>query len=155
MLADAGPHALGFAVADVREVAAVSAITRLFRTPRELLGVAQLRGELLPIVDLRAILDGTASAQATPIDPRWLVLRIPSGDGRPARAASLGVAVERVRPVERLPESALAALPPGLSAATRAIATGIVVSEGRAHLIIDPTKLAALPQIAGLRVALT
>jgi chemotaxis signal transduction protein len=82
-------YALG--VEDVVEVADVGELTPLPGAPRPFLGVRNLRGEVLPVIDLAALLGVTAAGE-----PERIVI---------AQAGRLraGLAVERVLGVGDLP----------------------------------------------------
>jgi chemotaxis signal transduction protein len=66
--ADERPYAL--ALAELREVVVGVTVTRVPATTPALLGVAGLRGQLVPVFDLGALLGGRAAEQV----PRWLAL---------------------------------------------------------------------------------
>lgn len=78
-------------VADVLEVAELGDITPVSGAPAPVLGVRNLRGQVLPVVDLAAVLDLSASA------PERIV--IAEHGGRRA-----GLAVDSIAGVEPLPE---------------------------------------------------
>ncbi len=75
-----GGQALVIPQSDVREVLGLPAYTRVPRAKNWLLGVANVRGDLLPIVDLHGLLSGSPGALG--IESRLLVFNhneIPAG----------------------------------------------------------------------------
>lgn len=92
----------------VREVVPLAgSVTRVPRAKPHLLGVATLRGGLLPLVGLRELfaLDGGAAQQR----PRVVVVR--AGHG----AAPVGVVVDAVREILRVESGLIGAVPPLLA----------------------------------------
>ncbi len=73
-------------LARIREVVTLSEITRVPETPDELVGVVDLRGRPLPVVDVAARLGATQVR-----DPRWSCVLVVDTDAGPA-----GLLVERV-----------------------------------------------------------
>jgi purine-binding chemotaxis protein CheW len=67
--------AYGIAVADVQEVLGYRTQTRVFHAPKALAGITNLRGEVLPVIDLAALLNGEANAEVEAADPRVVVVR--------------------------------------------------------------------------------
>lgn len=138
-------HALP--IREVREVAKLPALTRLPRLPSWVLGLMSLRGDLLPVVDAAqvfgaqaleprprgpaALLGAPAGEQATPLAPAGLPPAAAASDAAPRpghvivlgdEQAPLGLAVERLLGVRRLPDEAVVPRSPlgGSSAAAGA-----------------------------------
>jgi purine-binding chemotaxis protein CheW len=80
-------------VADVLEVAELGEVTQVPGAGREIMGVRNLRGQVVPVVDLARVLDLTDGAT-----PKRIV--IAEQGGRKA-----GLAVDEVAGVEQLPEA--------------------------------------------------
>ncbi len=152
----AGGLRVGFEIDVVQEVLAPRAVTRLFHVPAALLGVVNLRGDILPVLDLGALLvDGPPSnaherRRSGESDARFLVLRakvvLESGD---SRVATFAVRVARLDPLRDGGD--VEPLPPGAPEAAARLARGIVGGAGPSTLIVDPDKLAALESLALLR----
>lgn len=106
----------GIPIAAVREIVRVPVLTEVPRSPPDLLGVIDLRGEVLPVYDLklRLRLPGTTARVAGPdADPSSLprgarILVIRGGD-----LGDVGVLVDGVSEVIRMPEASLEPAPPG------------------------------------------
>ena len=74
--------AYGIAVADVQEVVGYRTPTRVFHSPKALAGVTNLRGEVLPVIDLGSLLQGDAEARPEAAEPRVVVVRERTGAKR-------------------------------------------------------------------------
>ncbi len=92
-------------VARVLEVLELSRITRIPRTPEHLLGVINVRGKAVPVVDMRRKF-GMTVAEAT-VDTCIVVLQVVA-DGEPV---TLGAMVDSVREVIDLPDEELEPAP--------------------------------------------
>ncbi|MBN8510201.1 MAG: purine-binding chemotaxis protein CheW [Burkholderiales bacterium] len=110
-----GDAAYGIDVGCVQEIRAWERPTRLTHAPACVLGVINLRGAIVPIVDPRPLLGGTGPAAATSRPPTPVVVML--GIGR----RTLGLAVDAVSDVLPLTEPAAAAGPP-TGAPVRALA---------------------------------
>jgi len=111
-----GQEHYGIAITSVREIVRVPPLTEVPRATPDLLGVMNLRGEILPVYDLRlrlrlsaspAKVAGAEAAEgALPRAARVLVLR--GGD-----RGDVGVLVDGVSEVVRIPEGELEPAPAG------------------------------------------
>ena len=124
-------------LARVREVDRLPSITPLPNVPAWVLGAANLRGEIISVVDLAAFL-GLAPRGATgqsPIrrDARLLAVR--------AGGMEAGLVVERLRDIRELPDAAIR--PPGGSLPGRAARylAGVHAGDGRLTLVLDVPRL--------------
>jgi purine-binding chemotaxis protein CheW len=93
---DLGEQILGVEVRHVREILDMQRITRLPNAPIEVLGVVDVRGASVPIVDLKARL-GVASLELGD-EARIVVIEIDAGSGR----KPLGILADRVRNVDQI-----------------------------------------------------
>ena len=91
-----GKEVCALDVAMVREILDSGPITRLPEAPPFLVGVIDLRGETVPVIDLRVKL-GLNSAPVTP-ETRIVVVELGRGD----RSLAVGLQVERVFEVAQL-----------------------------------------------------
>jgi purine-binding chemotaxis protein CheW len=98
-----GGAAYGIEVGCVREIRAWERPTRLAHAPACVLGVINLRGAIVPIVDPRPLLGGDVAAPASARAPTPVVVML--GLGR----RTLGLAVDAVSDVLPLAEPATAA----------------------------------------------
>lgn len=129
----------------VREIVKVPVLTELPRTPADLLGVMNLRGEVLPVYDLKlrlrlsatpAPVAGPGAEQARiPRSSRILVLRDGQGDA--------GVLVDAVQEVVRLRPSTLEAPPRGISSGDRQAITGLGRRHDQLFILLDPSQALA------------
>jgi len=92
-----GPELYGADIAVVREVCPLQRVTRVPRTPAYVEGVTNLRGRVIPVVDLRRRL-GLPAGPATP-STRIAVAEL---DGE-----QVGMIVDAVLEVARVPEKAI------------------------------------------------
>ena len=128
-----GDETYGVDVSSVREIIRVpAAFTRVPRSPAFVVGLANLRGAALPVVDLRVCL-GLGPGELTE-SQRVLVLEV-SG----ARA---GFMVDAVSEIRRMEERALEALPPLTDVQARLVRHVLRLSEGsRPVLVVDAEAL--------------
>lgn len=101
-----GEETFAFEVLQVREVLELPRITRVPRSAPYMLGVLNLRGGVLPVVDLRAKL-GLDLAEPT-IDSAVIILEVPMDGG----TLLLGALVDAVKAVIRLEKTEVEP-PPG------------------------------------------
>jgi purine-binding chemotaxis protein CheW len=145
--ARAGEHAVAFFIDEVQEVVVPKATTRLFHAPEEILGVINLRGEILPVVDLARVLGATTRGRVLD-ETRLVVLRAKLPAGLGARAAPFAVRVDGLEPLR---DGVASPLPPGVPASAAAIAAGIVASPAPSALVVDAAKLIAIDALSTLR----
>jgi purine-binding chemotaxis protein CheW len=129
----------------VREIVRVPPLTEIPRGERALLGVMNLRGEVLPVYDLKlrlglttepALIAGPeADLTALGRSARILVLRSEDGDG--------GILVDKVLEVARFLPSELEAPARGVGAGERSFAVGLARRKERLFILLDPER--ALP----------
>jgi chemotaxis signal transduction protein len=139
-------------VGDVREVLEVSTITPLPRTPGYLRGVINVRGSVVPVIDLRLKLGMSKTEKS--IDTCVVVLDVPSALG-PVTAGAL---VDSVQEVVEF-EAAMIEPPPRLGTAVRAdFLKGIGKRDGRFVMILsigrifEPEELRELEAAEGARL---
>jgi purine-binding chemotaxis protein CheW len=107
-------------VASLREIVKVPSLTEVPRGGRHLLGVMNLRGDVLPVYDLKPRLHLPPSrplAQGAPRSARVLVVRSEDGDA--------GLLVDAVAEVVRFPASAIEPPPPGVATGERDCIVGL------------------------------
>ena len=118
----------------LREVVRPGDVTRIPGTPERLLGVTNLRGALLPVFDLRRLLD-LPPADPTP-QARVLVLG--------TEQAEVGVLVDTVEDMTRLRADDLHDVPAALSAAGAECLAGVTAD---ALVMLDGERLLAHPRL--------
>ena len=143
---------VAFAIEDVQEVLAPRAITRLFHAPAALLGVIGLRGEILPVIDLGALLSGAAprasDGRSDGTGERFVVLRT-ALEG--SKSTSFAVRVARLEPLRDAGDHGLEPLPAGVPELAARVARGMVTAPSPAVLVLDPAKVVALEELVALR----
>ncbi len=144
----AGSLQVAFAIDDVQEVLAPRIVTRLFHAPPALVGVIGLRGEILPVVDLGALLTAATPRPTEGDGERFVVLRTPIDGGK---SASFAVRVARLEPLRDAGERGLDPLPPGIPELTARVARGLVAAPRPALLVLDPAKIVRLEELLALR----
>ena len=132
----------GLPVEDVQEVMSPRVLTRVFHAPPALAGVTNLRGDVLPVLDLGLLLGVSESASAK--DPCIVVVRESSGVRRRA-----GILVDALAGLRELPRTGLSPTPPTLGELARALVTGVIPDPPPCSVlsvsqILDSPLLAAL-----------
>jgi purine-binding chemotaxis protein CheW len=120
----------GAPIRQVREVVRVAEITRVPEAPPHMRGVMNLRGRVLPVVEIRSRL-GLEPAVVT---PRARVL-VAEAHGR-----TLGLLVDAVRQVARVPADAVAPAPEEVLSAHTDYITGVARWDGRLIILLDLDK---------------
>jgi purine-binding chemotaxis protein CheW len=120
MCVSVGPASYGLPLENVQEVIGVRALTRVFHAPSALAGIINLRGEVLPILDLPVLLNGEAPVSQLS-DARIVVVREVSGLKRRA-----GLRVDALLGLLEVPASGLSAVPSSLSPAIRGYVVGVI-----------------------------
>lgn len=114
----------------IREIVRVPPITEVPRAPADVLGVMSLRGEVLPVFDLRRRL-GLPPSEEEP-SKRARVLVLDAGEGL------VGVLVDRVAQVVRLDPSSIEPTPQGLGTGIQTeFLGGIGRSKDRMFILLD------------------
>ena len=135
---------------DVQEIIAARPLTRIFRGPDAVAGVTSLRGEILPVLDVAALLGLARAAGDTPAglagDVRIVVVRESEGLRRRA-----GLRVDALGPVRALPNGleGLDPPPPTLPARIRGLLHG-VLREAPVCAVLDVRLLLDTPELLPL-----
>jgi purine-binding chemotaxis protein CheW len=117
----------------VREVGPVQRVTRVPRTPVYIDGVTNLRGRVIPVVDLRRRL-GLPAASATK-QTRIAVAELEGGQ--------VGMLVDSVHEVLRVPTSSIEPPTPMLSKIDTDYVRGVAKVEGRLIILLDLPRVLA------------
>lgn len=140
------PHVV-FAVADteyafplhaVREIGRPPVATPLPGGPDWLVGVANIRGGIVSMVDLRAFLDEPPGPAAA--DRRLLVVTAPGGD------LTAGLLVDRVRGIQSIPPAEVRAPAAPIAARCAAYMTGVAGATRRPVVVLEPDRLLLAPE---------
>lgn len=138
---------MAFGIEEVQEVLAPRALTRLFHTPEAVLGVLNLRGDILPALDLGVLVGEPVAAGS--VDERFLVLRATTGEAN--KPTSFAVRVQKLDALRDAGSGEIVPLPAGIPERAARVAKGIVAGQGPAVLVLDASKIAGLDEIAALR----
>lgn len=136
----AGGQSFSLDITHVREIRRWSAVTPLPHAPREVLGVMNLRGSVIPIYDLSA----RFGLGPTPENPRNVVV-VATIDTQ-----TVGLLVEAVSEILSVPPKQIQDTPDIRSESTRASITGVIPIEDGMTRVID---LAAVIQHKPRQVA--
>jgi len=138
-----GEECYGLPLEGVREIVRVPPLTEVPRAAPNLLGVMNLRGEVLPVYDLKVrlrlslaaakVAGPDADPKAVPRSARVVVVRSPEGDA--------GVLVDAVLEVLRVPPSAIE--PPPAGSAERGCIAGLARRKGSLCILLDPKEVLA------------
>ena len=128
-----GREEFGIPVTQVREVIRVADITRVPHAPPHVRGVANLRGRILAVVELRSRL-GLAPADPTPRS-RIVVVDL--------RGRVLGLLVDAVSQVTKVPEASVVAAPEDVRSAEADYVTGVARWQSRLIILLDLEKALA------------
>jgi purine-binding chemotaxis protein CheW len=120
----------GIPVTQVREVIRVSDITRVPQAPAHVRGVANLRGRILAVVDLRSRL-GLPAAELTSRS-RVVVVEV--------RERVLGLLVDAVSQVTKVPEASVVPAPDEVISTDATYLTGVARWQSRLIILLDLEK---------------
>jgi purine-binding chemotaxis protein CheW len=132
---EAAGEVYGLPVLCVEEVLRVTTITRLPYAPAPVRGITQLRGRVLPVVDLRVRLGQPAAA----VGPRSRIVVVSS------RNRSLGLLVDGAREVVKLLPSAMEAPPPEVMSEQSGFITAVYRREESVVILLDVERVLLLP----------
>ncbi len=131
---DIGAQTLATDVCDVREILDMQPVVPLPNAGMDLLGMIDVRGEGLAVVDLQGKL-GLSSDPNSP-DRRILVLEIGTG-----RKSPIGIIADRVRNVIEIAPDRIEATPKALATWDGSILEGVARLEGRLIFVLSFSKL--------------
>ncbi len=147
MLLGIGGSTYAMPVAAVREIVRLPAVTRVPGLPAFVTGLANVRGRVLAVLDLRPLL-GLDAARGE----RLVILDRADAGSPPVSAAAgggvIGLIVDSALELVALPEGGLEPLPPGVPADAAAVLDGITVVDGAPVAVFSP------PGLLGLRFRL-
>ncbi len=127
----------GLGILMVQEIRGWSAVTAIPHAPAWVLGVIDLRGVVVPVIDLRRRfqLEPAQFGPATVV----IVICVPSeGEDR-----TVGLVVDAVSEVYDLDAANIRALPEMGSAAASAVVRGLAQADGKTLILLDAQQLAA------------
>ena len=132
-----GPGAYALDIMRIKEIINPVAVTPMPKAPPFIEGVIELRGAILPIVDVRKRFDApvTATTRAT----KYLIVGLDLGIGD---RVIVGLVVDRVSEPLRVGKSEIRPAP-RLSISERAYFTGVVAHHGKMLMVLDVDALLA------------
>ncbi len=132
-----GEATYGVDIPCVQEIRGWSAVTRLPQAPPDVLGVLNLRGTIVPILDLR-LRFGSATAQYTPVTV-IVVISVMSAKG----PREFGMVVDGVSDVIDIRAEDVKPAPDLGSSAAESCVRGLVSVAGRMVVLLDARQLIA------------
>ena len=127
----AGAEEYGLELLRVREVIRMRPITRLPRAPSCVMGIVNLRGDIIPIVDLRDRF-GLSRVEHAAMT-RIIVVEV---DHKP-----VGMVVDSTSQVVRLPADQISPPPPVVGQAVQDFITGVAKLDEKLIILIDVDKI--------------
>lgn len=126
-------------IAQVKETIVVRPITRVFLTPSWVAGIINLRGDIVPVLDL-AVLLGLPPTLPQP-ETRIVIVRS-GGDGGPSPAKTAGLLVDRLAEGRTVDLDGLAAPPSTVDPDVAGLLAGVAtLSDGAPLAVLDLGKL--------------
>ncbi len=146
MLVEVGGSSYALPVSALREIVRLPPLTRVPGLPEFVAGLANVRGRVLAVIDLRPLL-GLEAARGD-----RLVILDGTGNGTGNGGASfgngnraiVGIVVDAARDLVQLPEGALEPLPPGVPTEASEVLDGITVIDGTPVAVLSPVGLLGL-----------
>ncbi|WP_284163078.1 chemotaxis protein CheW [Frigidibacter sp. SD6-1] len=124
----------------IREIRSFGRATPLPHRPAWVLGVVNLRGTILPVIDLGRRLGLAADDDAGTLGARPVIVVV-EDQGRP-----LGIAVARVRDITRIADRALEPPPACAAGPGGTFLRALAVEAGTVLRVLDPARLAPGPE---------
>lgn len=131
----ANDREFGLHILHVREVVRVPVLTRVPNGPKQLAGVINLRGSVLPVITLRKPSDGTRAEDAKNVAPAAIVVLDPNGK-------AVGVLADSAPEVLTIPATAVSS-PPRTGCTDPEYVFGMVRLGGRLLVLLDPERVIA------------
>jgi purine-binding chemotaxis protein CheW len=131
----------GLPLESVHEVIGVRPLTRVFHAPAVLAGIINLRGEVLPVLDLSQLL-GSYAPIAKHADARIVVVRENSGLKRRA-----GLRVDALIGLLDIPSQGLTLTPTAISSGVRSLVVGVIPTSPPCA-VLDVVSLLSVQELA-------
>ena len=127
----------GVGILMVQEIRGWSAVTAMPHAPDWMLGVMDLRGEAVPIIDLRR----RFALEPAPFGPSTVVIVIRVPDGATQRV--VGIVVDAVSEVYDIDTASCRSLPDLGSAAANELVQALAQTDGKTLILLNATRLMA------------
>jgi len=134
----------GIRVLSVREIMGVQDITAVPRTPNYVKGVINLRGKVIPVVDLR-LKFGLPEVEYT---PRTCIVVVQVGAG--AGSMPMGIVVDGVVEVLNVAAADIVDTPDFGREATTSYLLGMAKNKGRVKILLDIDQVLSSQEVHGL-----
>ena len=131
----------GLPLENVQEVIGAKPVTRVFHAPAVLAGIINLRGEVLPILDLSQLLQSEARLSKH-AEARIVVVRELTGLKRRA-----GLRVDALLGLLDVPVAGLIVAPSSIASAIRSLVLGVIPTSPPCA-VLDVTGLLGTPELA-------
>jgi purine-binding chemotaxis protein CheW len=131
-----GNEYFGVNIGDVESIVKMQAVTVLPKAPAFVEGITNLRGAVLPVIDLRKRF-GMPEAAAT---KNSRIVVVVMGETK------VGMVVDGVSEVFSIPEDAIEATPPMATGVNAAFLSGIAKLEGRLVILLDLSKVLSVEE---------
>ena len=128
---DLAGESYGINIAAVESIIKIQSITQLPQAPRYVKGVTNLRGTVLPVIDLRI----RFGLEAQEVNRQTRIIIVTMGD------LKVGVVVDGVSEVLRVQDDTIEGLPPMVSTVNSAFLKGIVRLENRLIILLELGKV--------------
>ncbi|HHY40948.1 MAG TPA: chemotaxis protein CheW [Syntrophaceticus sp.] len=131
-----GVEEYGVPITQVREINLLSKTTKIPNSPAFLEGVINLRGQIIPVVDLkkRFSIDHTEYSK----DARIMIVEV--------NESVIGIIVDEVLEVLRLPASSIEPPPPVIAGITAAYLDGVGKLDDRLFILLNMDKILTLSE---------
>lgn len=128
---DLNEEAYGVDIGAVREIIRMQEITKVPRTPEFIEGVINLRGKVIPVIDLRARFSMPSTEQTD--EHRIVVVDVEGQD--------IGMVVDSVTEVSRVPQSSIEPPSAVITTDDSGYLTGIVKTDEKLIILLDIAKV--------------
>jgi purine-binding chemotaxis protein CheW len=139
MLLGIGGSTYAMPVAAVREIVRLPEVTRVPGLPAFVTGLANVRGRVLAVLDLRPLLNLQAAR-----GERLVILDRADAESATSGRGVIGLIVDSALELVALPEGGLEPLPPGVPSEAAAVVDGITVVDGAPVAVLSPAGLLGL-----------
>lgn len=126
-----------FPIQDVREVDKMQAVTQVPHAPEAVVGMVDVRGEVIPVVSLRALFGMGADSPGP--KSRIIFVESPSAGGGGKR--TVGCIVDALSRVIRVPKPSLSEVPAELIGVHRSFLEAVARMDGRLIMILRAASL--------------
>jgi purine-binding chemotaxis protein CheW len=138
-----GEEEFGIDILKVQEIKGYSSITRVPRTPQDIRGVMNLRGTIVPIVDLR-----TKFQLETRAYDRFTVIIVVVVRGR-----AVGIVVDAVSDVLDIADGAVQATPEFSNRVDTRFISGMARADEKLIILLDVDKLVGADEVPSVEAA--